>query len=174
MLLTDCDLTRLVPDETGLLRSGVIPYVKRRGDIYFLLGVDTETGEWSDFGGGVKSNENALFGGLRECFEEIRGIIDFHELGLIRHAIYERKSKQKVCIMFSEVTKKGFFQNARKEFHKKGRSSSYQEMRDVVWLSSEEMLRMSRLTYRKSKIWSRIRYVLSKCGSFNRKFIQKL
>jgi len=172
MLLTDCDFTKIVPEDNALLRSGVIPYVKRDGKVYFLLGVDAKTGEWSDFGGGVKANENALFGGIRECYEEMRGIVDFREMGLIRHAIYERKSKQNMCIMFSEITRPGFFENARKEFHNNQKNGD--EMKDIVWLSADEMLYQSCLSNRKSKIWRRIRYVLSKSGQFNRNFVRRL
>ena len=42
----------------------------------FLLGVHRETGEITDFGGGIKKKENDLSGGFRELSEETKGIFD--------------------------------------------------------------------------------------------------
>jgi len=169
MLLLDADLTRIHPN-----RSGIIPYVKRNNHVYFLMGVDTNTGEWSDFAGGVKAYENALSGGLRECMEELRWIISFQDLGLIRQGILGVKAKQEICIMFAEVKEPTFFETARERFHKKCDSMRYHEMSDIVWIRDDEMLKYSRVTFRNSKIWTRIRAILSKCGSFNWNFIKRL
>lgn len=172
MLLADVDLSKIVPQDHGLLRAGIIPYVKRNGDIYFMMGVDTKTGEYSDFGGGVKMHENALNAAMRECKEESRGIIDFKDLGLIRRAIFNRRYRQNVCIMFSEIRTPNFYENSKNAFH--SRKNKYNEMRDIVWIRSTDMLKWSHINYKKSKIWIRIRYALSACGSFNRDFIEEL
>jgi 8-oxo-dGTP pyrophosphatase MutT (NUDIX family) len=172
MLLKDVDLSKIVPADHGLLRSGIIPYIKRNDDIYFLLGIDTKTGEYSDFGGGVKMYENALSAALRECREESRGLIDFKDLGLIRRGILSRRYRQNVCIMFSEIRTPGFYENSKNIFH--SRKTKYNEMSDIIWIPSKEMLKISQLNCKNSKMWIRIRYALSICGIFNRKFIEDL
>lgn len=59
-------------------RCGIIPYIQMMVDgqekLYFLLAKDRETGEFGDFGGGVKKKETSLEGGVREFDEESRGI----------------------------------------------------------------------------------------------------
>lgn len=174
MLLKDVDFTRIVPDGKRLLRSGVIPFVRHRGKKFFLMGVDAKHNEWSDFGGGVKGDENALSGGMRECLEELRWIISFQDLGIITSAIYQEKEKQKMCIMFSEITIPGFYHNAKKMFHDKTWPDAKHEMKDIIWLSEEQLLKKSRLTNKSSKIWKRVRSAMSQCGSLNRDFIDSL
>lgn len=154
-------------------RSGIIPYVKVDGKVFFLLGVDTKTKELSDFGGGVKANENALSGGLRECLEELRWIINFQDLDIITQGIMEMKHRHDICIMFAMVKDPTFFHTARKRFHAK-KYGLNPEMSDIVWFSEEDLLKYSRITCKDSRIWSRIRSTLSKCGSFNREFIKRL
>lgn len=173
MLLKDQDLSKIVPIDHAMLRSGIIPYVKRGGEIYFLMGVHSETGDYSDFGGGVKKYENALSAALRECKEESRGIIDFSDLGVIRMAIIERKRRQNVCIMFSEIKTPGFFENARSNF-KKIKPRYNEELSDLVWIKSSDMVDFAQVYNKNSRIWYRIRYTLSKKGLFNRDFVQEL
>jgi len=172
MLLEDVDLSKIVPSDHGLLRAGIIPYIKKDNDIYFLMGIDTKTGEYSDFGGGVKMYENALSAALRECREESRGLIDFKDLGIIRRSILSRRYRQNVCIMFSEIRIPNFYENSKNIFH--SRKNKYNEMSDIVWISSSDMLKWSQLNCKNSKIWIRIRYALTICGTFNRKFIEDL
>lgn len=59
-----------------LNRCGVIPYSydSNTGNLVYLLAKHKKTGELGDFGGGIKKNEFALLGGLREFKEESRGI----------------------------------------------------------------------------------------------------
>ena len=56
-------------------RSGIIVYTRYQGKTYFILGIDTVSGDITDFGGGVSvKTENAITGGLREFSEESLGI----------------------------------------------------------------------------------------------------
>src|SRR5579885_778662 len=57
-------------------RSGIIPYIVTKGNVYFAFGEHTETGDLTDFGGGVKmrSGEDALSGALREFQQESLGV----------------------------------------------------------------------------------------------------
>lgn len=51
-------------------RSGVIPYSIKNGTVYFLIAKHRLSGEYGDFGGGVRKNEYALSGAFREFSEE--------------------------------------------------------------------------------------------------------
>lgn len=66
-------------------RAGVIVYTVYKKKTYFILGIDTKSGDVTDFGGGVSfKKENALIGGLREFAEETLGIfgnISINEIG---------------------------------------------------------------------------------------------
>lgn len=174
MLLSNVDFTKIVPDDTGLLRSGIIPYVWKDGEIYFLMGVDTQTGEFSDFGGGAKANENAIVAAQRELDEESRGIIKFKDMGEIRHGMFVRRKKQKMCIMFCEILKKNFFETARDEFHMREKEGCHHEMKDIVWIPGSKMIRLCQYKNRRSNVWSRVRYVLSNTGCFNYSLFSKL
>jgi hypothetical protein len=64
-------------------RAAIIPYifiydphnyVKSSTSLLFLVGVHAQTGEITDFGGGVKDSESDLMGAYREFHEETRGI----------------------------------------------------------------------------------------------------
>lgn len=55
-------------------RAGVIPYTVCNGRLFFLMGVDSQYNQVTDFGGGSKKDENALQTALREFNEETNGI----------------------------------------------------------------------------------------------------
>jgi len=56
-------------------RSGIIPYyVNKNKTIIFLLAIDRKSGDYTDFGGGVKQVETALLGAKREFVQETDGI----------------------------------------------------------------------------------------------------
>jgi len=56
-------------------RSGVIVYTVYKNNTYFILGIDTKSGDITDFGGGVSfKREDVITGGLRELAEESLGI----------------------------------------------------------------------------------------------------
>lgn len=51
-------------------RAGVIPYTIHNTKLYYLLGVDRKFNEYTDFGGGCKTEETLLEGAWREFNEE--------------------------------------------------------------------------------------------------------
>ena len=59
-------------------RAAVVPYtIIYKNDtvkLWFLFGIHTESGDISDFGGGVKKDENDLIAGFREFNEETKEI----------------------------------------------------------------------------------------------------
>lgn len=61
-------------------KSSVVPFVvvpeSGLNKLYFLFGVDSSTGDVTDFSGGVRKNESGLTGGLRKLREESSGVIE--------------------------------------------------------------------------------------------------
>lgn len=57
------------------VRAGVIVYTFHKHKTFFILGIDTKSGDVTDFAGGVSfKKEDPLSGGLRELMEESLGI----------------------------------------------------------------------------------------------------
>lgn len=54
----------------NLHRGSVVPYIVDKGVKYFLLGIDSRTGDITDLGGGVWREETVLDGAFREFHEE--------------------------------------------------------------------------------------------------------
>ena len=51
-------------------RAAVIPYIVKEGMLFLLLGQDSESGDITDLGGGVKQYESTLEAAFREFEEE--------------------------------------------------------------------------------------------------------
>jgi hypothetical protein len=49
-------------------------------DVYFLLGMDSFGGKWSEFGGGKKENETEVECASREMIEETLGVVKWNDL----------------------------------------------------------------------------------------------
>lgn len=85
----ECKVDRVKNLNFNLLkpnRAGAIVYTIHKGRVYFIGGIDTKSGEFTDFAGGIsyKTDSNALSGGLREFMEESLGIfgdISVEEIG---------------------------------------------------------------------------------------------
>lgn len=58
----------------NLQRGAVVPYILVDNVKYFLLGIDTRTGDITDLGGGVWKKESIIQGAFREFHEESLGL----------------------------------------------------------------------------------------------------
>ena len=60
-------------------RAGIIVYTIINNDLFFIVGIDTDSNDITDFGGGVniKKGETVIKGGLRELMEESLGVFGF-------------------------------------------------------------------------------------------------
>jgi len=88
--IKDIDLKNIKPS-----RSGVIIYTVQSNKTYFILGLDTKSGDITDFGGGVSlKKETVLSGGLRELEEESLGIFGQISVDEINNclAIYDNEN----------------------------------------------------------------------------------
>ena len=69
-------------------RAGVIVYTIYNNEYYFGMGIDTDSGDITDFGGGIKKKDISLIdGGLREFTEESLGVFGKFEPSEIQNCI---------------------------------------------------------------------------------------
>jgi len=162
-------------DEINLIecgRIGIIPYIKHNGQMYFLMGVDSRTGDVCDFGGKLNKGETNLQAAMREFMEETKQIIDPHKLKPVKCGIYDKRNN--MCILFCEITVPTFFETAKQEFHNSPFKDcgDIQEMHDIIWLNTNEMI--VNVYSNSSKFWNKVQYTLRNCADFNDDFLKML
>jgi hypothetical protein len=139
-------------------RASVLPYVIRNNNgkrkIYFLLGIDRETGEITDLGGGVKRDEFSLEAGLREFREEsdeIFGTIYDHPNDYMRNIAL---SSSDMCVLFVPLAVE-WYNEAIQLFEKRktepipsidgiNKKRSHREIESLVWIDEDSFLDMLR------------------------------
>jgi hypothetical protein len=123
-------------------RSGVIPFTKINNKVYFLLAVDFNTGDLSDFGGGCKKNENLVTTAFRELNEESYGLfVNMSEQILYNSfAIVNHKRNSAVFFMYIDST---WFTNVKDAyFIALLKTSDKFETKDIKWISEEEFKKL--------------------------------
>lgn len=139
------------------VRSGAIIYTYYNGNLYFCLGIDTQSGNITDFGGGVKKGETIVEGGLRELYEESLGVFgditpeDVNE-NLIIHCF-------NMAIMFiprevDPTTINKLFSRRIKQLDPEP------EVCGIVWLTMDQLLES--IHGRGNKLYVRVRRLLNK------------
>ncbi len=124
-----------IPNKLKFLRSGVIPYTRIDGLRYFCMGIDFTYGTLTDFGGGIKKNENFILASLRELYEESLGIFNFlykEDIEKIKEtaiAVYD----EKMCIFFIDVKVKDLDSTV-KEFDERFHSVTKSENSGICWI----------------------------------------
>jgi len=139
-------------------RASVLPYVIRnnngRRKIHFLLGIDRETGEITDLGGGVKRGEFSLEAGLREFREEsdeIFGTIYDHPNDYMRNIAL---SSNDMCVLFIPLAVE-WYDEAAPLFEKRKavpnpsvdgihKKKSHCEVERLIWIDEDSFLDMIR------------------------------
>lgn len=115
-------------------RGGIVPYTD---DCIFFFGIDTRSGEISDFGGRInyKRGEDFLKGAIREFREESLGIFDPYLPKDFANCpvIYS----DKVAIMF--VYMKCKERTISQKFKERVVFESQPEMIDIIWLKFEQL-----------------------------------
>lgn len=138
------------------LRAGVIIYTKYCDKTYFCLGVDTESGNLTDFGGGVKKDENIIQGGLRELAEESLGVFENPNIddAIVFHS-------NRVAIMFVQMNVDP--QKITNDFKQRIEEHQQPEVCDIVWLTTDELLES--IHGRGKTLYIVVRKILSKVTS---------
>jgi len=139
-------------------RASVVPYILKsdrgRKKIYFLLGIDKESGDITDLGGGVKRDEFSLEAGLREFREEsdeIFGTLYDHPNDYLRDIAI---SSSDMCVLFVPLDVEWydkavnlFEQRKREPFPSvdgNGKKKSHCEIERLVWIDEDSFLDMIR------------------------------
>lgn len=119
-------------------RSGVIPYAVIHKKLYFLLGIDRNTGDADAFAGGVKEGETALIGAIREFKEETLELFskDYYDINKFTNSIAIMDDQKDTSLIFLCVNKK-WVKQAEHKF-KQFNFNRKSEMCNVVWLDEQE------------------------------------
>lgn len=151
--------------ESKTFRSGVIPYTLTENNrIIFLLGVDLQSKQYCDFGGGVKKNETSIDGAIREFNEESQEIFEKDEL--YKKENYENllsfMIERKMAITFRPIPRKWLIKardDFKKRINEKGMSEELIEVVDIAWVDQDEFFKLIN-NYNDFRLWKRIKNFL--------------
>ena len=140
-------------------RSGIIIYSVIDNKIIYGMGTDTNTGEITDFGGGVESDDkNVICAGLREFTEET--LLSFGVLNEEDTSDFFSVYSDSIMITFAHldfdmdiVTK--HFDRERINAKRYGKI----EVDRLVWLTHDELMKC--ISTRTPKMYERVRYLLN-------------
>lgn len=160
MLLNGFNLNKdLLPTNK---RAGVIPYTVFQGRLFFLLGIDRKTHEYTDFGGGCKNNETLLDGAWREFQEETCGVFSMFDKSCLISSIAVCNESKDSAIFFLEVPPvlldiaPPLFMNIQKE---NSLNKKCLENISIQWVDDEDFRDMA---FKRSKLmWARINRFLN-------------
>lgn len=133
-----------IVDEEMIKRAGVIPYIKRQNNVFFLFGLDEGIASISDFGGTrEKKDKDIIDTALREFREETFGIIgtlDRSHLLHSHHVVGKTGYHQgeKGILFFVKYRSDFPFYVKMKEF--KERNVPGDETRGLIVLSREQLV----------------------------------
>lgn len=154
---------------TRSIRAGVIPFTIKDNQLYFLLGIDRNTRELTDFGGGVKSTESVVDAAYRELFEESCKLFngDIFKTD-ITSSIAITDYMHNITIFFVHVNS-SWLQRAELEFsnhQKKLVGKKYNELVGIKWINDQdfEMIAFDR---RNQSMWIRIQNILCENTSWD-------
>ena len=131
-------------------RSGVIIYTHFKGKTYFCLGVDSNFGDLTDFGGGMKKNETFINCGLRELEEESKGVFGEIKEEEIQSNMGVYSKNMMIMFIYRNVdmvkTKKDFKSN--------------NEVSNIEWIETKDFIDI--ISGKGKRMYSRVRRVLQK------------
>lgn len=163
-LVKDIDLLTTKPH-----RAGVIIYTIYNNQLYFGLGVDTNSAELTDFGGGVsyKDNrdKNVIYGALREFEEETLGI--FGEINYNDYfncmALYNNNNLIIFKLMdVNPVLVRNLFLH---QYDLSIKNNILPEVCDIKWLTSTEF---KEIISKRGAMFHRVQNFLQQSGDFFR------
>lgn len=137
------------------IRSGAIIYTKYQGQTYFCLGVDAESNDLTDFGGGVKKHENNIVGGLRELCEESQGLFNLTP-DEVTDDIVVYSHNMMIMFIYRDVDMHETVLN----FREKIKNKENPEVKNIVWLTTDKILESIHCKGR--KMYVRVSKLLSK------------
>ncbi len=138
------------------VRAGGIIYTHHHGKTYFCLGIDTQSGNLTDFGGGVKKEETIVEGGLRELEEESQGVFGTLIPDDVKNTTTYHSYNMAIMFIPMEVDP----QVISDEFERKIVGKINPEVCGIVWLDTQELLES--IHGRGKKLYVRVRRLLNK------------
>ena len=122
-------------------RAGVIPYIKRDGQLYFNLAKDAKYGSLTDCGGGKNTGDNTILNtAIREWTEESLGIYGHNNPNALIN-INDEKLNNSICIrsdnmiiIMIELDSDINMENITTEFNLRSQKEFELENSELVWL----------------------------------------
>lgn len=138
-------------------RAAVLPYtiLEENGIpyIYFLVAVDSRTGDITDLGGGVKKYECSLIAALREFKEETNEIFGGVYDDVNDSSTYIAAVHNKMSVLFIPMNRE-WFKEASILFNKQKTGKKVcREVSKVLWLRQDDFEEL----FGGDKMWSRLR-----------------
>lgn len=138
------------------IRAGAIIYTKVNNEILFCLGVDSQFGDLTDFGGGVKKNETIIEGGLRELKEESQGVFNSHlNIEALSKSIAVHSHNMLIMFIPVEVN----IDEMLETFSKKIVERRNPEVKEIVWLTMDELIYS--ISGKGRRMYSRVKRLLN-------------
>lgn len=157
--------SHLAKKDPSIKRAAVIPYVVLKDQngipqLHFLLARDTDTGDITDFGGGVKQNEDALSAALREFKEESDEIFGNTYDCLNSVARHLAISGNSMSVLFIPIPVEWYnmatvvFNNRRKSIVD-SKKRSHNEVSELIWYNERDFKEL--ISPGNKEMWGRVR-----------------
>jgi hypothetical protein len=164
LLVNEIDLDMIRPQ-----RAGVIMYTKHNNYIYYGLGIDTLSGEYTDFGGGIsykdKKDKNVIMGALREYKEETLAIFGDLTYDDVKDSTVIYNNHNLILFKYVEVDPSISINMFLIEYNKKLNEGEIPEVCDIKWVSTREF---KELISTRGKMFYRVQCFLQQAGDFTR------
>ena len=153
--------------KTRVQRAGFILYTLYKGNIYFMIGIDSKTHELTDFAGGIKykTDRHVLSGAIRELQEETLDMFEPVTYDDVKDCITIYDDKNLVIFMPTSLDPDTVcceFNNKYREAIEKKKFED-PEVCGITWLDIDEF---SLHIKNPGIIYSRVQSLLLKAGDF--------
>jgi len=149
-------------------RAGFILYTLYKGNIYFMIGIDSKTHELTDFAGTVKYklDRHALSGAIRELQEETLSIFEPVTYDDVKECITIYDNKNLVIFMPISLDPDIICQEFNEKYIQERETKRYHqepEVCGITWLELDEFLYHIK---NPGLIYSRVQNLLLNAGDF--------
>lgn len=152
-------------------RAGVIMYTKYLDQVYFGIGVDTLSGEYTDFGGGIsykdKKDKNVVLGALREYEEETLGIFGNLTYEDVQDCTVIYNHQNLILFRYIEPDFKTIHHLFTTEYNKRVGAGEIPEVCNIKWVTTKEF---KEIIATRGKVFHRVQCFLQQAGDFTRFF----
>lgn len=116
-------------------RGGVIVYTVIDGTLYFGLGVDTDSGDLTDLGGGIrKKDHTAVQGSLREFMEESLCVFGVYNESQVQQNVVVYSYNMMIIFLHLDLD----LDLITRLFNERVKTNSQPEISHLIWLTKDE------------------------------------